>query len=225
LYSRWRNDLAAKQLVVIGVEFRNAAGRLGPHPFPAGLNDVTSALQWVVQNKAELGIDKLVISGDSGGANLSLAATIKAKRDGRLAQVDGVYALCPYISNAYVDKGTELQSLHENDGLYTPVAVCAATALAYDPQRENATNPLAWPYHASPEDLQGLPPHVVSVNELDPFRDEGLAYYRKLQAAGVRARARTVNGTCHAAEINFMKAIPDVYDATLSDIAVFAHSL
>jgi acetyl esterase/lipase len=225
LYTRWRDDLAAKKLVVIGVEFRNATGRLGVHPFPAGLNDVTSALRWVAGNKARLGISTLIVSGDSGGANLGLAATIQAKREGRLAQVDGVYALCPYISNAYATKLPALQSLYENDALYTPLAVVAATAIAYDPEGKNATNPLAWPYHAGADDLQGLPPHVISTNELDPFRDEGLAYYRKLQAAGVASRARVVVGTCHAAEINFMKAIPDVYDATLSDIAVFAHSL
>ncbi|SFB01413.1 Acetyl esterase/lipase [Collimonas sp. OK607] len=225
LYTRWRNDLAAKKMVVIGVEFRNATGRLGVHPFPAGLNDVSSALRWVSKHKARLGISKLVISGDSGGANLGLAATLKAKRDDRLHEVDGVYALCPYISNSYVNKRPELQSLYENDGLYTPLAVVAATAIAYDPDGENATNPLAWPYHASEADLEGLPPHAISVNELDPFRDEGLAYYRKLQAAGVPSRARMVIGTCHAAEINFMKAIPDVYHATLSDIAVFAYSL
>ncbi|AXL50375.1 hypothetical protein DSC91_002546 [Paraburkholderia caffeinilytica] len=225
LYTRWRSDLAARKLVVIGVEFRNATGRLGVNPFPAGLNDVSSALRWVHANKAKLGIARLIISGDSGGANLGLAATLKAKREDRLREVDGVYALCPYISNAYASKRPELQSLYENDGLYTPLAVVAATAIAYDPDGENAANPLAWPYHASQADLEGLPPHAISVNELDPFRDEGLAYYRKLLAAGVQARARTVNGTCHAAEINFMKAIPDVYHATLDDIAAFAHSL
>ena len=34
-------------------------------------------------------------------------------------------------------------------------------------------NPLAWPLCATAEDLSGLPPHVISVNELDPLRDEG----------------------------------------------------
>lgn len=225
LYARWRDDLAAKKLVVIGVEFRNAAGSLGPHPFPAGLNDVVCALDWVSEHKARLGVSKVVVSGESGGANLGMAAAIKAKRDGRLERIDGVYALCPYISNAYATKTPELPSLYENDGLYTPLAVVAATAIAYDPSGDNATNPLAWPYHASLEDLSGLPPHAISVNELDPFRDEGLAYYRKLQAAGVPSRARTVAGVCHAAENYFGRAIPDVYDATLSDIAAFAHSL
>ena len=36
-----------------------------------------------------------------------------------------------------------------------------------------AKNPLAWPYHATQEDLSDLPPHVIYVNELDPLRDEG----------------------------------------------------
>jgi acetyl esterase len=182
LYSRWRDELASLNLIAIGVEFRNAAGRLGPYPFPAGLNDCTSALQWVT-------------------------------------------VLCPYISNAYATKPVELPSLEENDGIFQGCDLVSACAKAYDPSGENATNPLAWPYHASIEDLQGLPPHVISVNELDGFRDEGLAYYRKLQAAGVAALSRTVNGTCHAAENNFFGVIPDIARATLRDIAGFCHSL
>jgi len=225
LYSRWRDELASLNLIAIGVEFRNAAGRLGPYPFPAGLNDCTSALQWVTDNKERLGISKLIISGDSGGANLSLATTIKAKREGRIQQIDGVYVLCPYISNAYATKPVELPSLEENDGIFQGCDLVSACAKAYDPSGENATNPLAWPYHASIEDLQGLPPHVISVNELDGFRDEGLAYYRKLQAAGVAALSRTVNGTCHAAENNFLGVITDIARATLRDIAGFCHSL
>ncbi|MGI9336178.1 MAG: hypothetical protein ACR2RL_23775 [Gammaproteobacteria bacterium] len=44
-YVRWRGEMAAAGLVVLGVEFRNAGGSLGNHPFPAGLNDCMSALQ------------------------------------------------------------------------------------------------------------------------------------------------------------------------------------
>ena len=47
----WRDDLAATGMVVVGVEFRNAAGALGPHPFPAGLNDCASGAQWAIANK------------------------------------------------------------------------------------------------------------------------------------------------------------------------------
>ncbi|HET6470872.1 MAG TPA: alpha/beta hydrolase fold domain-containing protein, partial [Pseudomonadales bacterium] len=94
-----------------------------------------------------------------------------------------------------------------------------------DPTGANATNPLAWPYHASAADLRGLPPHVISVNELDPLRDEGLVYFRKLLDAGVSAVSRTVNGTCHAGDCIFRGAMPDVYGATIRDIKGFADSL
>jgi acetyl esterase/lipase len=57
------------------------------------------------------------------------------------------------------------------------------------------------------------------------LRDEGLRYYQMLMAAGVRVYSRTVNGTCHAGDVLFRKAIPDVYTATLRDIKGFADSL
>jgi acetyl esterase len=98
-------------------------------------------------------------------------------------------------------------------------------ARVYDPSGDNATNPLAWPYYASVANLVGLPPHVISVNQLDPLRDEGLAYFRKLLDAGVSAVSRTVNGTCHAGDCLFRAAMPDVYLATIRDIKSFADSL
>jgi acetyl esterase/lipase len=115
--------------------------------------------------------------------------------------------------------------LIENDGYLVACAGLALLARAYDPTGANATNPLAWPYHASPTDLVGLPPHVISVNQLDPLRDEGLVYYRKLLDAGVSAVGRTVNGTCHGGDSMFPQAMPDVYGATIRDIKGFADSL
>ncbi len=224
-YQRWRDQLAATGLVVCGVEFRNASGKLGPYPFPAGLNDCTSALQWFSEQRDRLGVSKIIVSGESGGGNLTLATTLKAKRDGHLGLIAGVYAQCPYISNAYESPVPELTSLYENDGYFLSCEQMGVMAMLYDPSRESATDPLAWPYHASVEELAGLPPHVISVNELDPLRDEGLAYYRKLAAAGVRVMARTVNGTCHAGDCLFEAAMPDVFHATIRDIKSFADAL
>jgi acetyl esterase len=224
-YVRWRDELAAAGLVVVGVEFRNGAGKHGPHPFPAGLNDCSSALQWVSADKDRLGISKLIVSGESGGGNLTLATTLSAKRDGHVDLIDGVYAQCPYISNAYAVKLPELTSLYENDGFFLTCELSGAMAKVYDPTGENATNPLAWPYYATESDLEGLPPHVISVNQLDPLRDEGLAYFRKLLDAGVSAVSRTLNGTCHAGDCLLRGAMPDVYLATIRDIKGFADSL
>ena len=81
MFVRWRGALADLGLVIIGVEFRNGGGRLGNHPFPAGLNDCASAVQWADLNRDELGISTIVISGESGGGNLSLATALKANQE------------------------------------------------------------------------------------------------------------------------------------------------
>ena len=116
VFVRWRNTLASMGLVVVGVEFRNGGGKLGAHPFPAGLNDCASAVQWTHANRRELDISTLTISGESGGGNLSIATTLKAKQEGWAEQINGVYAFCPYISGAYREQPPELPSLQENDG-------------------------------------------------------------------------------------------------------------
>jgi len=221
-YAGLRDELAARGMVVVGVEFRNGGGKHGDHPFPAGLHDCTSAVRWMNENRERLGIRAVVISGESGGGNLTLATALEATRDGD--QVDGVYAMCPYISGAYAAAPEELTSLRENDGYFLSCRTMGGLARIYDPDGEHASDPLAWPLHASIEDLRRLPPHVISVNELDPLRDEGLAYHRKLTEAGVESRSRVVAGTCHAGDLIFRDAMPDVFDATVDDIAAFANS-
>jgi acetyl esterase len=220
-----RNELAATGVVVIGVEFRNAGGKLGDHPFPAGLNDCVSAVRWAAANLAELGASHVVIAGESGGGNLTLATAIKAKREGWLGEIAGVYSQCPYISNAYDEKPDELASLRENDNYFINCALFAVIAEVYDPGAHNADDPVCWPLRATAEDLEGLPPHVVSVNELDPLRDEGLAMYRKLCHAGVDTVGRLVAGTCHGGDLLLPAAIPDVHAASVRDLSSFAVSV
>lgn len=78
---------------------------------------------------------------------------------------------------------------------------------------------------ASDEDLAGLPPHVISVNELDPLRDEGLLYYRRLLTAGVPTIGRVVAGTCHGGDLLFPATMPEVFAASVRDVSGFARSL
>ncbi len=224
-YARWRDQLAAAGTVVVGVEYRNAAGTLGPHPFPAGLNDCSSALDWMHEHRSDLRVSKIVVSGESGGGNLTLATTLKAKRDGRLDHIDGVYAQCPYISGVYAERPPELTSMTENDEYFIGTPIMGVMARVYDPSGDNSTNPLAWPYHVDADELAGLPPHTISVNELDPLRDEGLAYYRRLLAAGVDTVGRVVAGTCHAGDLSFEQVMPDVYHASVRDVVGFATAI
>ncbi len=217
-----RQRLAEQGALVVGVEFRNGGGKLGNHPFPAGLNDCASAVNWVHANRTALGIASIVITGESGGGNFSLATTLKANREGWVDQIDGVYAMCPYISGAYANPPPDLLSLYENDGYMLSCEQMATLVTVYDPTHDHAENPLAWPLAATLDDLKGLPRHIISVNELDPLRDEGLAYYRKLLAANVPAVARTVHGTPHAGDQAFPDIVPEVYDETIRSIYGFA---
>ena len=81
--------------------------------------------------------------------------------------------------------------------------------MGYGIEAFNERNPLAWPCFATVDDVTGFPPTVISVNECDPLRDEGINFYRLLLQAGVAARCRQVMGTIHGTEI-FAIACPDI---------------
>jgi acetyl esterase/lipase len=229
VHEQWGRDLAATGLTVVTVGFRNAWTADGLNPFPAGLSDCGTALDWIHEHRGDLGISKIVLQGESGGANLVLAAALAAKRDGRLDRIDGVYAMVPYISGGYgwdtARKLRELPSLVENDGHYLNCQMMDLLVAVYDPDGANAVNPLCWPYFATGDDVAGLPPHVISVNELDPLRDEGIAYFRLLQHAGVRVTGKVNLGLTHAAQMSFRQAVPDAYQEAVRDIGAFARSL
>lgn len=102
--------------MVVGVEYRNGGGVLGAHPFPAGLDDCVAGLRWTHEHLAELGGTHVVLTGDSGGANLCLGLAIRAKREGWVDRIAGVHALCPYVLGAWDRPPSELASLWENNG-------------------------------------------------------------------------------------------------------------
>ncbi len=223
MYRAWGKIIAARGVAVVMVDFRNA---LSPSsvpevaPFPAGLNDCVSGLRWVVEHAASLNVDaaRIVVAGESGGGNLTLATGLQLKRDGDLQLVKGFYALCPYIAGQWPQE--RFPSSSENNGILLDLHNNRG-ALAYGIEELEAENPLAWPSFATVEDLRGFPPTVINVNECDPLRDEGILFYRTLLEAGVPARCRQMMGTMHGTEI-FAIACPDVSRDTARDIAAFA---
>ena len=80
-------------------------------------------------------------------------------------------------------------------------------------------------YKLGPDELVGLPPHIISVNELDPLRDEGLVFSRNLLAAGVSVVTKTVHGTPHAGDMSFPDITPDIYQETARSLYGFASAL
>jgi acetyl esterase len=223
MYRAWGKIIAANGVAVVMVDFRNCESPSSvPEvaPFPAGLDDCVSGLKWTAANAERLGIDpsRIVVAGESGGGNLTLATGLKLKRDGDLGLITGLYALCPYIAGEWPQ--ASLPSSTENNGILLDLHTNRG-AMAYGIEAFEARDPLAWPLFATVDDLRGLPRTVVSVNECDPLRDEGIVFYRRLLEAGVPARGREVLGTMHGTEI-FAAVCPEISRDTARDIAAFA---
>ena len=225
-YRAWGRVIANQGVAVAMVDFRNCMSPSSCEevaPFPAGLDDCVSGLRWLVENAGELGIDpsRIVVAGESGGGNLTLATGLKLKLDGDIGLIRGLYALCPYIAGSW--PRNDLPSSTENNGILLDLHNNRG-AMAYGIEALEARDPLAWPLFASEEDVRGLPPVYISVNECDPLRDEGIAFYRLLLRAGVPARCREVIGTIHGTEVlPFM--CPEISRDTAASIADFARGL
>ena len=219
-YRAWGKTIAHQNLCVVMVDFRNS---LRPSsvpevaPYPAGLNDCVSGYQWVTQHLAELGIqgDQIMIAGESGGGNLAIATTMRLIADSEATKPVGLYALCPFILGAWPSDAAPSSS--ENEGILISVAH-NHTTMAYGIEALEAQDPMAWPGFATEADVADFPPTMVSVNECDPLRDEGIAFYRLLQRAGVLAQCRQAMGTIHANEI-FGAFMPDISRVTARDMA------
>jgi acetyl esterase/lipase len=225
MYRGWAKLIAANGVAVIMVDFRNSVSpSSAPEvaPFPAGLNDCVSGLRWVASHARELHIDpsRIVVAGESGGGNLTLATGLELTRDGDIGLVKGLYALCPYIAGQWPTP--ESPSSTENEGILLHLHNNRG-AMGYGIEAFKERNPLAWPSFAENDDVTGFPPTVISVNECDPLRDEGINFYRLLLQAGVAARCRQVMGTMHGTEI-FTIACPDISRDTARDLAAFARS-
>jgi acetyl esterase/lipase len=223
MYRGWGKHIAANGVVVVMVDFRNcvvASSAPEVAPFPAGLNDCVSGLRWVADRAADFGIDptRLVVAGESGGGNLTLATGLRLKREGKLALIMGLYALCPYIAGHW--PAPDCPSSMENEGILLNLHNNRG-AMGYGIEAFSERNPLAWPAFATVDDVTGFPPTVINVNECDPLRDEGINFYRLLLEAGVPARCRQMMGTMHGTEI-FSIACPDVSADTARDVAAFA---
>jgi acetyl esterase len=222
-YRGWGKLIAANGVAVVMVDFRNSVSPSSvPEvaPFPAGLNDCVSGLKWTAASAAQLGIDpgRITVAGSSGGGNLTLALGLKLKQDGDLGLIRGLYALCPYIAGQWPTP--ENPSSTENNGIRIYLHNNRG-AVGYGIEAFNERNPLAWPSFATVEDVAGFPPTVISVNECDPLRDEGINFYRLLLRAGVAARGREVLGTVHGTE-TMITACPEISRDTARDLAGFA---
>ena len=221
-YRGWGKIIAQQGVAVAMVDFRNSlipSSVAEVAPYPAGLNDCVSGVKWISQHGHELGIDKnrIIVAGESGGGNLTLATGMRLLKEGNQELIQGLYALCPYIAGIWPQE--KFPSTYENDGIVLATGSNRG-AMSYGIEELEKKNPLAWPGFATRDDVKGLPPTAISVNECDPLRDEGIHFYRLLLAAGVQATCRQVMGTVHGIEAS-PAVCPDICRETARSIADF----
>jgi acetyl esterase/lipase len=167
--------------------------RLGPeHPFPAGLEDALAAVRHVGLRAADYGIDaaRIVVCGDSAGATLA-AVVCQTLADSGGARPALQLLLCPILDHS---RTTESRRLFA-EGFLVDQATLDHDLLHYLPPGAERNDPRISPLLAA--DLSGLPPTLVHTAEYDPLRDEGRAYFERLEEVG-SGRAYT----CHAGMIH-----------------------
>ena len=184
-----RRMATAGGFAVLSVDYR-----LAPEfPFPAPLEDCLAVVRGLRLDGVGLGLDpdRLVLGGDSAGANLGLS-TCLALRDAGEPPVRAA-ALVYGVFSADHESASHLAF---GDGRY----ILSTQAMRwfwdqYVAEPARRSDPLATPLHA---DLRHLPPLYVAGAELDPLRDDSERLARRLVEVGVDLDFRLWRGVTHA---------------------------
>ena len=173
--------------VVVNVDYRLAP----EHPYPAPLDDCMTALRWAEAHAADYGGDagRLAVGGDSAGGNLSAAAALRAHAEG------GPALRFQLLVYPVTDGELGHPSYKENGEGYLLTADTMRWFWDDYASGEQRREPYVSPIRA--DDLRGLPPALVVTAEYDPLRDEGEAYGRRLEQAGVPTTVSRYDGQLH----------------------------
>jgi acetyl esterase len=193
-HDRLMREYAARAgIAVLGIDYS-----LSPESkFPVALEECAAALDWIAVQAKALNLDatRVLIGGDSAGANLSVATCLLQRQRGRplpIAMLLNYGAFAPENTPSYVRFGAGDYSLDADEmDLFWG---------NYVDGPEQFADPLVAPLRA---DLTGLPPAFLAIAECDILTDCNDAFARKLEEAGVPTLAKTYNGATHS----FLEAV------------------
>lgn len=163
--------------------------------YPSVTDDLFSGLKYVTENGKKLGVDasRLAVAGDSVGGNMAAVMTLMAKINGFNPKLKFQLLFYP-VTNA--DFTTESYMAFA-DGPWLTEKAMEWFWTQYLPDESRRQGIFVSPLMATPEELKGLPPALIITDENDVLRDEGEAYARKLDEAGVETACVRFNGTIH----------------------------
>ncbi len=181
----------AKQLIgeclIVSPEYRLSLET----PYPAALDDCWQALLWLRDHGAEFGgnINQIFVGGESAGGGLTAAVCLLA-RDRGTVKIACQMPLYPMID----DRGDSKSMKDNNAPIWSEKQNSNAWSLYLEGQKK-ITKYMA---PARETDYSGLPPVITFVGNIEPFRDETVAYARALQKAGVPVHFKIYEGCYHA---------------------------
>lgn len=200
-HQRFVRDLVVYSgLVAVFVEY----SRSPEAKYPTALNEAYAATKWIAANGAELNIDgkRLAVVGNSVGGNLTAATVLMAKNK------KGPEIKFQVLFWPVTDANFDTVSYHQ----YATSRFLTRNMMIWfwdNYMPEAGRNEIyASPLQASLEDLKGLPPTLVQTAENDVLRDEGEAYARKMDEAGVPVTLVRIQGMIH--DYGLLNPIADV---------------
>jgi acetyl esterase len=192
-------------VMVVSVDYRLAP----EHKFPAGLEDCVAATEWVLAHAGELGASRIFVAGDSAGGTMAAVVALLL-RDKGVTGVAGQILLYP-VTAYYDPPSASYLEMAEGYGLTRKGMMWFWDQYLKD--KSEAADFRAAPLLAA--SLRGLPRAFVVTAEYDVLRDEGQAYAKRLEEAGVDVTHVFVPGmnhgfACSASEFPFLTQAKDV---------------
>lgn len=168
-------------LMVAAVDYRLAP----QHPYPTPLEDCYQALTWLARLP---GVDpgRIAIGGASAGGGLTAALAFLTRDRGEIRPALQILSY-PMLDDRTLDPALDDDGFRLWD--------TASNRIGWGCYLGGADPAVAVPARRS--DLAGLPPAWLGVGTLDLFHAEGLAYARRLEAAGVPVELHEVAGAFH----------------------------
>ncbi|MES4614937.1 MAG: alpha/beta hydrolase [Ewingella sp.] len=191
--------------------------------YPVAINEAYAATKWVAEHGDEINVDssRLAVAGNSVGGNMSAAVALMAKEKG-----------APHIAFQLLlwpvtDANFETESYQRYpEGFFLTRNMMKWFWDAYTTDAGKRQELHASPLQAKPEQLAGLPPALIQVAEYDVLRDEGEAYGRKLNEAGVEVTLVRYDGLIHDyGLLNPLAEIPAVKVALAQAAGALRHYL